>query len=100
MSEERINPQLMGIFAIALSILSIAIWIIHYFITIDAVIIIAVIFPCTIFGMILALSHDPKSTGKSIHRLQKIGFGFHWLFNFKSNNIRKNFKGFHNFRDT
>jgi len=74
MAEVRINPLLMGEFAIALGIISFAFWIIQYFIAIDAIIIIAVICPCTIFGLILALSHDSSGEAPpSIHRLQKIG---------------------------
>ena len=67
------DSLLMGMLAIALAIFSIAFWIIQYFIEIDAVIIIAVIFPCTIFGLILALSRDPRGQVQGIHFLQKIG---------------------------
>jgi VIT1/CCC1 family predicted Fe2+/Mn2+ transporter len=73
MSEERVNPLFMGISAIALGIVSVIFWIIHYFITVEPVILIVIIFSCTVFGLILALSFDPRGGEHGIHLLQKIG---------------------------
>jgi len=46
--------------------------IIHYFIIMNLVIVIAVIFPCIIFGFILALAHDAESEEPNIHIFQKV----------------------------
>ena len=73
MSQERIEPSLKGISAIILGIAAISFWGIHYFLILDESLIISVIFPCIVFGIILAISGNPGEKEQSLDLFQKLG---------------------------